>query len=290
MIFALSDTHLSFNSNKPMDKFGSIWHKHPDKIRQNCLDKMQDDDILLLPGDLSWASKLEQAKQDLAFLAAIPGSKILLRGNHDYWWSTLNKMRNLAQAENWSSLYFMQNNAYLISQARADADRQISAKYPLIYASDTLLRANLAEQAAAIKEVERAKLNKHKFYLLIGCKGYLLKPEFNDQHDAELAYREFQRLTYSYEQGLLLLEMLKLVLSELELIGLSHYPPLLKTYQTSKYTQFYKELAAIFKQVHVLYGHLHGLGIKEAFTGEKANIKYSLVSADALSFAPLEVR
>lgn len=92
-IFALSDLHLSFQADKPMDIFGSVWKNHPERIRQSWLESVSSDDIVLVPGDISWSMKLEDTADDFAFLGSLPGTKIILKGNHDYWWSSLSKVK-----------------------------------------------------------------------------------------------------------------------------------------------------------------------------------------------------
>ena len=85
-IYAISDLHLSLANPKPMDIFGPAWVDHAEKIRRNWDEIVKDDDIILLPGDLSWAMRLPEAMPDLNFVADRPGHKVLIRGNHDYWW------------------------------------------------------------------------------------------------------------------------------------------------------------------------------------------------------------
>ena len=87
-IWALADTHLSFAKPKPMDIFGEHWRDHPAKIEAACRAVVAPDDLLLMPGDLSWAMKRADAEPDLAWLAALPGVKVLCKGNHDYWWDS----------------------------------------------------------------------------------------------------------------------------------------------------------------------------------------------------------
>ena len=87
-IWALADTHLSFAKPKPMDIFGEHWHDHPAKIEKACRTVIAPDDLLLMPGDLSWAMRRADAEPDLAWLAALPGIKVLCKGNHDYWWDS----------------------------------------------------------------------------------------------------------------------------------------------------------------------------------------------------------
>ena len=87
-IWALADTHLSFARPKPMDVFGEHWRDHPVKIAAACRAVIAPDDLLLMPGDLSWALKRAEAEPDLAWLASLPGVKILAKGNHDFWWDS----------------------------------------------------------------------------------------------------------------------------------------------------------------------------------------------------------
>lgn len=92
-IFAIGDLHLSFASQKPMDVFGPQWEDHAKRIESNWRSTVSDEDVVLVPGDISWAMTLEEAKEDLAFLAALPGKKVVIRGNHDYWWHSIGKVR-----------------------------------------------------------------------------------------------------------------------------------------------------------------------------------------------------
>ncbi|MCP4501692.1 MAG: hypothetical protein GY822_17165 [Deltaproteobacteria bacterium] len=93
-IWGISDLHLSFSSDKPMDKFGKHWEGHAEKMAQAWDEKVGDDDVVLCPGDLSWAMKLEEAVLDLAWIGERKGRlKVLGRGNHDYWWSAIGKVR-----------------------------------------------------------------------------------------------------------------------------------------------------------------------------------------------------
>lgn len=85
-VFAISDLHLSFTNPKPMDIFGDTWENHAEKIEAGWRSIVTDSDIVLMPGDLSWAIRLEDALPDIQFVASLPGRKVLVRGNHDYWW------------------------------------------------------------------------------------------------------------------------------------------------------------------------------------------------------------
>ncbi|ADV67654.1 metallophosphoesterase [Deinococcus maricopensis] len=106
-VFAIADLHLAFVTPKPMTVFGPTWAGHPDAIFDRWRDVVRPDDVVLLPGDLSWAMKLPDALTDLAPIAALPGTKVLLRGNHDYWWPSISKLRAALP----SGMYAVQNDA-----------------------------------------------------------------------------------------------------------------------------------------------------------------------------------
>lgn len=92
-IFAISDLHLSINNPKPMDIFGQVWENYVEKIFEDWKSKVSDEDIVLLAGDFSWAMKLEDTEKDFEILTKLPGKKIIIRGNHDYWWKSISVVR-----------------------------------------------------------------------------------------------------------------------------------------------------------------------------------------------------
>ncbi len=94
-VFAIGDLHLSGAVNKPMDIFGAAWDHHADRIAAAWNDLVSSEDLVLLPGDFSWAMHLEDVLPDFEFLRGLPGKKALIRGNHDYWWSSVTKVRRL---------------------------------------------------------------------------------------------------------------------------------------------------------------------------------------------------
>ncbi len=111
-LYAIGDTHLSLASNKPMDVFGGGWEGYVEKLKQGFA-PLGPEDTVVLCGDLSWGMSLEEAKADFAFLDALPGGrKLLLKGNHDYWWNTANKMETFFAANEFSTLHILHNNCY----------------------------------------------------------------------------------------------------------------------------------------------------------------------------------
>ncbi len=108
-IFAISDLHLSFGTDKPMDIFYG-WDNYTDRIKANWLRLVKPTDTVILPGDFSWALKTEEALKDFQFLEALPGKKLLLKGNHDLWWSTAKKLREFWEENGIFSVDIIYNN------------------------------------------------------------------------------------------------------------------------------------------------------------------------------------
>lgn len=92
-IFAISDLHLSINNPKPMDIFGPVWDGYLESIEEDWKCKVGDDDIVLIPGDISWAMRLKEALPDLEYICSFKGNKVIIKGNHDYWWSAIGEVR-----------------------------------------------------------------------------------------------------------------------------------------------------------------------------------------------------
>src|SRR5699024_7986365 len=109
MIYGIGDLHFDYFKEKPMDVFGQNWIKHEEKIINNWSNKINDSDLVLIPGDISWALKLNNAYFDLELIDKLPGKKVLSKGNHDYWWESLKKMNELGL----NSIFFLQNNHYI---------------------------------------------------------------------------------------------------------------------------------------------------------------------------------
>ena len=113
-IYTIADLHLSFSTDKPMDIFGTNWENHEEKIKEDWLKKVKKEDYIILPGDFSWAMYLEETVKDFEFINQLPGKKILLKGNHDYWWTTVTNMRKFLKENNFANIDFLHNNSYEI--------------------------------------------------------------------------------------------------------------------------------------------------------------------------------
>ncbi|MBQ7568756.1 metallophosphoesterase [bacterium] len=223
-IFGISDLHLSFSvANKSMDVFGSHWSDHWQKIASSWRESVAPDDIVLVSGDISWGLRPDEAKQDLLWLSELPGHIVLTRGNHDYWWQSIGKMRQA-----YPRLYFVQNDAVTI-------------------------------QGVSI----------------CGTRGWPLpgSEEFDDR-DQKIYERELARLRLAVQA---------LDSSAAYRIAMFHYPPLF-------YNQLDTEFTAILEENHIdlcVYGHIHQKCFEpQRFDLEHNQIRYRLISADYLNFAP----
>ena len=107
-IYAIGDLHLPGGQDKPMNVFGSLWNDHAVQIAEHWQQLVQPDDLVLIPGDISWAMHFEQAKPDLLTIADLPGEKLLLRGNHDYWWASIGRIREWLP----KGMHALQNDAF----------------------------------------------------------------------------------------------------------------------------------------------------------------------------------
>ena len=105
-LYAIGDLHLSLGTDKPMDVFGGAWTGYMEKLREG-LSVIGPEDTTVLLGDLSWALDLSQAREDFGFMAAIPGRKIILKGNHDLWWETASKMHRFLDENGFTTIDFL---------------------------------------------------------------------------------------------------------------------------------------------------------------------------------------
>lgn len=112
-LYTIADLHLPLGVDKPMDIFGKAWADYVERLEYNWQRKINDDDTVVICGDFSWATYLDESERDFEFLNALNGKKILLKGNHDYWWSTKNKLSIFIEEKGFKNISFMQNDAFL---------------------------------------------------------------------------------------------------------------------------------------------------------------------------------
>ena len=150
-IYSISDLHLDINNTKPMDIFGPVWHDYLDKIIIDWRERVTDEDVVILAGDYSWAMKLEDVVPDFDFLRNLPGKKIIIRGNHDYWWSSVSRVREKLPPNTYAlqndaikigKYIFCGNRGWIIPEGKYD-----TAENRKIYARE-LIRLELSLQSA----------------------------------------------------------------------------------------------------------------------------------------------
>ncbi|MDD6308688.1 MAG: metallophosphoesterase [Clostridia bacterium] len=156
-LFAISDLHLPIGIDKPMDVFGAGWENYVARIADGWKKMVRDSDTVLVNGDVSWATYLEEALPDLQFIESLPGKKLISKGNHDYWWTTLSKLQAFTAEHHLDSITFMHNNSVLCEGYaictcrgwRSPFERGFSAEDEKIYARE------MARLTLSLKEGEK---------------------------------------------------------------------------------------------------------------------------------------
>ena len=228
-LFAIGDLHLPGGQEKPMDIFGDHWEGHFERIAKDWRDRVTDDDAVLIPGDTSWAMQLSDAVPDLQRISDLPGRKLLIKGNHDYWWSGIGQVR------------------------RALPDGMMAIQHDVADLGDVVVT---------------------------GTRGWAFPTEETllSAEDERIFNRELIRLE-------LALSAAQKAADGRPVLLMLHYPPLYQTERDTAFTRLIEKYP-----VHtVVYGHLHGAGIRAGFTGEWNGVRYMLTSCDALGFALAEI-
>jgi uncharacterized protein len=165
-IWALADLHLSLSTpEKTMEVFGPEWNGYIERMKENWCAVVTEEDLVLLPGDISWAMKLSQMEKDLEWIDSLPGQKMLIRGNHDYWWGSLSKMRKAFPA----SIQIVHQNAYLwngiaIGGSRLWDTPEVSLEGISDYKPPEKSKEQLSEEARIFeREIERLERSLKEF-------------------------------------------------------------------------------------------------------------------------------
>ena len=270
-VFAIGDLHLSGNPpTKPMDIFGPHWDNHWARIKEHWANNVTDDDIVFLVGDMSWALRLDEAACDLQEIASMPGKKYMIRGNHDYWWPSANKMRNLMgdaitflqghgtaeliQTEEGPRIIaFGGTRAYLCpgdSHFSPETDQSIYER-ELMRTESALQEMDAAVQTLLEKLTAEAKVN-------------TTVSDMADTLDSDKTYLSAIDIHNIPVKKLLLL----------------HYPPFNESNAPSGFTDLMEE----YKVDTCIFGHLHDQISFKRILKEFGSTKLELVSADYLDF------
>ncbi len=174
-VWAISDLHLSGMANKPMDIFGPGWEGHFDKIKADWREKVRAEDIVLIGGDTSWGMKPEEGMFDVRSLEELPGRKVLIRGNHDYWWNGISRIREMAP----NGFYFLQNDCIRLENLVIVGSRGWTCPASVDFKEqDMKLYLREAERfRLAFREAEKVKKEGDRLLALIHFPPFSIKKE-----------------------------------------------------------------------------------------------------------------
>ena len=190
-IYTIGDLHLSFHENKPMSVFGENWKGHEEKIKKDWIQKVKENDLVVLPGDFSWSTYLEDTYEDFAYLNSLPGKKLLLKGNHDYWWTTVTSMKNFLAQNHFENIDFLYNNAYeyedyVIAGTRGWGQNEEE--------DQKLLKRELIRLELSLQEARKLQENSQKEILV-----FLHYPPITNSNIINNEMTDFIRLMKKYE-------------------------------------------------------------------------------------------
>ncbi len=178
-VFSVSDLHLSGLTDKPMDVFGAGWENHFEKIKSDWENKVSDEDLVLICGDISWGRTLDEGLYDLRSLSGLKGKKIFIRGNHDFWWSGITKLRAAAPDD---TFFFLQNDCLKFGDVVVCGSRGWTCPGSSDYTEDDLrIYKREAERfGLCFKEVERVREEGDRLLVMIHYPPFSLKSPDTD--------------------------------------------------------------------------------------------------------------
>lgn len=159
-IFAVSDLHLPLGVDKPMNVFGSKWDNYVEKLKENWQKIVKPEDIVIMPGDISWATYLEDSVADFEYINSLNGKKVILKGNHDYWWTTMNKLSIFMAEHKFSTIEFVHNTAVMCGETAICGTRGWNIAHD--NSSDEDKKIFMREKQRMILSLEDAKRKKAK--------------------------------------------------------------------------------------------------------------------------------
>ena len=197
-IYAISDLHLSLCGDKPMDIFGEKWGGYLEKIEYDWNSKVSETDVVLISGDISWAMQLENALIDLEFLNKLKGTKIIIRGNHDYWWQSISRLREKLP----SNVIALQNDAVKIGDYIFCGSRGWTVEgSPEFTEQDVKLYNRETERfRLALKNAENLRLNGEKLIALIHYPPFNIRRE-NSNFTALFEEFKVDKVVYGHLHG-----------------------------------------------------------------------------------------
>ena len=276
-VFAIGDLHLSGNPpTKPMDIFGPHWDNHWARIKEDWSARVTDEDIVFLVGDMSWALRLDEAACDLQEIASMPGKKYMIRGNHDYWWSSANKMRNLMG----DAITFLQGHSTAKLIQTEEGPRIIAFGGTRAYlcpgdshftpeTDQSIYERELMRTEAALQEMDTAVKT--------------LLEKLTAETNKESTGSEVTDNTIGSEKTEpLTIDIHNILVTKLLLL---HYPPCNESNAPSGFTDLMEQ----YNVDTCIFGHLHDQISFKRIPKEFGTTKLELVSADYLEFTLKEI-
>ncbi len=224
-IYVIGDLHLSLGNKKPMDIFGG-WDGYVEKIKTNWQNTVTNDDTVVIAGDISWAMKLSEAIPDFTFIEKLNGKKLILKGNHDYWWVTQNKIYKFFEENGFETMSLLHNNSFDIEEIN-----------------------------------------------ICGSRGWIF--ENGEAQDKKIIARELGRIEAS----------LSFMDTNSTKYLFLHYPPY---YNGQEISEFF-DVMNKYDVKKCYYGHIHGDGLKNVYSGIYKGVELVPISADYLKFRPFKV-
>ena len=193
-IYTIGDLHLSFGNPKPMNIFGENWNDHEEKIKKDWVEKVKAEDTVIHPGDFSWAMYLKDTVKDFEYLNGLPGKKIMLKGNHEYWWTTLSSMKKFLQEHNFQNIDFIQNNSIEVEDKIICGTRGWS-----LLNERTLNEQRLIDREALRLELSiKSALNKEKEIIVFMHYPPVIKQNINTEFMKVLKKYDIKRCYYAH--------------------------------------------------------------------------------------------
>lgn len=249
-VWAIADLHLPFGApSKSMEVFGRAWERYIERMEEAWWDQVGNDDLVLVAGDICWAMRLKDATRDFAWIDTLPGRKVIIRGNHDYWWESLKKVREKLPP----SIHAIQNDAYRWG------DYSIGG--------------------ARLWDTQEYGFGE---YIVIqpGVDGKLPDPIPSSEEELEKSEQIFQRELLRLEMSLERLDQ-----DAPKRIAMTHYPPIGADLEPSKASGLMEK----FNVDICVFGHLHSVPPGTLPFGRAGGIEYRLTSADYLEFIPCKI-
>ena len=195
-IYTIGDLHLSFNDPKPMDIFGKNWENHEEKIKRDWISKVGKEDTVIHPGDFSWAMYLKDTVKDFEYLNSLPGKKIMLKGNHEYWWTTITNMKKFLNEHNFNNIDFIQNNSIEVENKVICGTRGWS----LVNESEDEKRL-IAREALRLELSIKSGLEKNKEIIVFMHYPPIIKQNMDNEFTKVLKKYNIKKCYYAHLHG-----------------------------------------------------------------------------------------